>query len=85
MSVEKLILWYLKIYEGNWANTKLRVIAELCKKEGISQAEASCQADQTLRNLEFNKKIRLIPCEEMTDNQKLAYEQNGLCVFYEIL
>lgn len=85
MNVEQLILWHLQTCSNNWANAKRHVIVDLCRQEGISQEEAGCQAEQTLQDLVLNKKIKLIPFEKMTDNQKFIFEKDPCCVFYEIL
>ncbi len=85
MNVKEKVLWYLSVYDGEKQGAKKRVEEDLIM--GLPRKEHNKISDMIFNafmDLEGKGNIKIIPYDEMTDNQKFRFDREGK-IFYRII
>ena len=84
--IKESIIWYLKIYDGQYSNTKERVIEKIINADGNKREYNYYNSlfIGAFYKLELDKKISLIAFEVLDEQQRFEYENRNE-LFYKVL
>ncbi len=85
MNVKEKILWYLSVYDGEKQGALKRVEEDLiCTLPRKEHGKISDMISLAFLELQTKGNIKIIPYENMTENQKFRFDNEGK-IFYKIL